>query len=648
MSFAVITLLRLASRRLATGARIAVVAALVLGAPAQAATYYVSPTGIDTNAGTSLGTAWRTIAKANQTLVAGDNVLIQPGTYTDGIVPAASGTSGSRITYVGTLVGRGLVSVASIDLTGRSYVSAKGVTSRGSLAVSGGSGGVAAQYDTVSYVTVLGSAVVNGAYRCYFANDSIGTGDYGDNFSVASSTSGSRTQYTKFVDCDFNLASSRQPHSFQTTQMLNSEFTRCRFRLAVVAGTYDVAEPSIHYRARDNTWTDCKFTIKNLFIPGANLNERYALNLRDSSRFNAFVRDTFFVDPTSTGAVKLQFAVAGAYNDWNGVSNIGSCAYNSWRNCFIRLDGIVGMQTTGSHGYNFTGNTFILKSAFRPAGFSSVDPPTDSLTFRHNTVISTTNSAFSTYGQGLTRSTLRSNIFYATGANAAGTVEISNESTYANSSDSNLVYATGQTEAGAFGVRPSGTTSAPGPGHVLCDTYGKDCHSLWGDPQLTNVSWATADPTPRAGSIALSSGLWTDGYVGAINPGTSVGDLIPPAAVGDLVLALISDHTIVMRWTATGDDGTTGQASAYDLRWSNQPITAANFAAATPVAIQPVPDVAGTPQSYVLTDLTLSTNYYFALRVVDRSGNWSSLSNVLAATTKATDTVPPAPTTLGP
>jgi len=148
--------------------------------------------------------------------------------------------------------------------------------------------------------------------------------------------------------------------------------------------------------------------------------------------------------------------------------------------------------------------------------------------------------------------------------------------------------------------------------------------------------------------LAFSHTYWADGYVGAIASGTPVGDLTPPGAVVDLALALISDHTIVLRWTATGDDGTTGQASAYDLRWSNQLITASNFAAATPVGIQPVPAVAGTPQSYVLTGLTLSTNYYFALRVVDESGNWSDLGNVLAATTKATDTVPPAPITFGP
>jgi chitodextrinase len=61
-----------------------------------------------------------------------------------------------------------------------------------------------------------------------------------------------------------------------------------------------------------------------------------------------------------------------------------------------------------------------------------------------------------------------------------------------------------------------------------------------------------------------------------------------------------------------------------------------------------VPAVAGTPQSYVLTEQVPSTNYYFALRAADEAGNWSDVGNVLAATTKATDTVPPAPVTWGP
>jgi hypothetical protein len=606
------------------------VAALVLGAPAQATTYYVSPTGNDANAGTSPGTSWKTIAKANQTLSAGDNVLIQPGTYSDGVVPTASGTSGSRITYTGAIVGRALISVASIDVTGRSYVTVKGVTSQGALNVSGGGSGNAAQYDSVSYVTVLAGAGILGAYHCVFDHDSIGTGANAHTLVLGTTGSGSRTQYTKLVDCVFNLSSVQNSNCVTLGQVLNTDFLRCKFSLRIDVNAANAPHPAIFYGIKNNTFTDCKITAKNL----GPLAEVYALNLRDSCQFNSWLRDTIAVDPASTSSVKMAFAQTG------NSEKLHQSRSNSWTNCFFKVDGMCGTYDV-SHGYNFFGNTFILKSAFNPQ-------LCDSMTFRHNTIMSSANSAFWTLENELTHSTIRSNIFYATGANSYGTAEIVNTAAAVVTSDSNLVFATGQPESGAFGVRGAGGTSAPGPGHVLCDTYNHECHSQWGDPQFGSVAWPSSNATPRTGSIAFSSGLWPDGYVGAIASGTSLGDLTAPAAIGDLALALISDHTIVLRWTATGDDGTTGQASAYDLRWSNQPITASNFAAATPVGIQPVPAVAGTPQSYVLTDLVLSTSYYFALRVVDTSGNWSDLGNVLAATTKATDTVPPAPTTLGP
>jgi len=69
-------------------------------------TYYVKPTGSDSNTG--LGTtdelAWETITKANTTLTAGDTVEIMAGTYStnDGnaiINPDNDGTSGNPITY---------------------------------------------------------------------------------------------------------------------------------------------------------------------------------------------------------------------------------------------------------------------------------------------------------------------------------------------------------------------------------------------------------------------------------------------------------------------------------------------------------------------------------------------------------------------
>ena len=99
---------------------------------------------------------------------------------------------------------------------------------------------------------------------------------------------------------------------------------------------------------------------------------------------------------------------------------------------------------------------------------------------------------------------------------------------------------------------------------------------------------------------------------------------------------------MALKWTAPGDDGNLGIATAYDLRYSNAPINTSNFSSATPVSPQPVPAVAGTSQSYVVFNLSPGTNYYFAIKARDEVGNWSALSNVKQILTAATDTAPPA------
>lgn len=82
----------------------AVLASLFLTTIANAATYYVSPSGVDTNAGTS-GAPWKTLQKAANTAVAGDTVIVRDGTYTDAtaanrvVFLSTSGTSTSPITF---------------------------------------------------------------------------------------------------------------------------------------------------------------------------------------------------------------------------------------------------------------------------------------------------------------------------------------------------------------------------------------------------------------------------------------------------------------------------------------------------------------------------------------------------------------------
>jgi hypothetical protein len=64
----------------------------------QATTYYVAPTGSDSNPGTE-AQPWRTIQKAANTLDAGDTVYIRAGTYQEQVEALNSGSGGNYITY---------------------------------------------------------------------------------------------------------------------------------------------------------------------------------------------------------------------------------------------------------------------------------------------------------------------------------------------------------------------------------------------------------------------------------------------------------------------------------------------------------------------------------------------------------------------
>jgi phosphodiesterase/alkaline phosphatase D-like protein len=97
------------------------------------------------------------------------------------------------------------------------------------------------------------------------------------------------------------------------------------------------------------------------------------------------------------------------------------------------------------------------------------------------------------------------------------------------------------------------------------------------------------------------------------NP-TAPTDTTAPAAIGTLATGTITAHTVVLTWTAVGDDSLTGTASQYDIRYSTATITAGNFGSATAVSGEPTPTAAGTAQQMTVTGLTAATPYYFAMK----------------------------------
>jgi hypothetical protein len=123
-------------------------------------------------------------------------------------------------------------------------------------------------------------------------------------------------------------------------------------------------------------------------------------------------------------------------------------------------------------------------------------------------------------------------------------------------------------------------------------------------------------------------------------------DVIPPAAITSLATGTVTATSVVLSWTAPGNDGSTGTASQYDLRFSTQAITVANFASGTRVNGVPAPTSPGTSQTMTVTGLSANTPYYFAIKTADAVPNWSAISNVPHVTTaQGQDTTPPATVT---
>ncbi|NKE71293.1 Ig-like domain-containing protein [Candidatus Manganitrophus noduliformans] len=112
-------------------------------------------------------------------------------------------------------------------------------------------------------------------------------------------------------------------------------------------------------------------------------------------------------------------------------------------------------------------------------------------------------------------------------------------------------------------------------------------------------------------------------------------DTTLPAAVPTLATGAVTTTSVVLSWTAPGDDGNTGTATSYDIRYSTSPITEANWTSAIQVSGEPTPLVAGSAQSFTVTGLSCGTTYHFALKTLDEVPNPSAISNSPSRTTSA-------------
>ncbi|MCL4309289.1 MAG: Ig-like domain-containing protein [Actinomycetota bacterium] len=127
---------------------------------------------------------------------------------------------------------------------------------------------------------------------------------------------------------------------------------------------------------------------------------------------------------------------------------------------------------------------------------------------------------------------------------------------------------------------------------------------------------------------------------------TNTVDFTPPAQVSDLAGSNSAYGAATLTFTAPGDDGNTGTATSYDLRYSGSAVTDQYWKDAVPVET-PAPLVAGSAQSVTVSGLTPGATYYFALKATDKVGLQSPLSNVVSVYIPA-DTAAPVVTNLAP
>ncbi len=113
-------------------------------------------------------------------------------------------------------------------------------------------------------------------------------------------------------------------------------------------------------------------------------------------------------------------------------------------------------------------------------------------------------------------------------------------------------------------------------------------------------------------------------------------DSVAPAAISDLSVSHIDDTSATLVWTAPGDDGTSGTANIYDLRYSLTPVgtdTVGWWNSAQTVSGEPSPSLSGMSDSCAIHNLLPDTTYYFVIKTADEVPNWSGFSNVASART---------------
>ncbi|MFD0670722.1 fibronectin type III domain-containing protein [Cohnella sp. GCM10027633] len=199
-----------------------------------------------------------------------------------------------------------------------------------------------------------------------------------------------------------------------------------------------------------------------------------------------------------------------------------------------------------------------------------------------------------------------------------------------------------------FDTNGNSTVSPPDTSQDLIVSAGSpgSWTNLFTDPLGKYMAWSNHTVSVTTRYVRVTVQFVGDNFSEIVLYGTPAGDTTAPSAVSNLAAPSATTSSVTLTWTAPGDDGATGTATSYDVRYSTSAITSGNWASATQASGEPTPGASGASQSMTVSGLSASTTYYFALKATDEASNVSAISNVVSkATTSPADSTAPAAVT---
>ena len=622
-----------------------VIVSLLFPSLVTAATKYVSPTGTSTWANATNAGSPASLATANANVAAGDLVWVLPGTYATAIQPNANGTSGNRIRYYATDTNPANTTVTNIRFgwngsnSRGDYATARGFTVSGAMTGCDETAGLYATGDSIANCRIpnaaggtnfrtKGSTIDN----CVFSGGSItGTGQshFVDMFN-ANNVFATNNRFTNnVVTLTVNTTASQgDVHVLGLARTHSNVFYGNTFNVTVTA-CFGYFFPIEQYRSYYNSFQNNRFNLTMNATPGGT-HALYAF--RDSSSYNRLVDNQFIV--TGSGAIGTGWSQSGSFS--------GTTNHNYAGGNYIKVEtpatGVFFAQN-GCRQDTLEFNHFITAAAIPAFQIGAVDAT--GLVVRHNTFYSGSANVISMASATNTTGTkFVSNIAYSTVANGAGTSATALFPSGVGLDSAGVYFARGGTAANA--IRYNGTNGAPASGA----NYGIANKAVWNTPRFTDSTFAAFNSTLLSGSPAEDNNLH-DGFAGALGEAIAPpSDVTPPTAIAGLAAFSNGVSSVSLSWESSGDDGTQGSATSYVIKRSTSPINSGNFDAATTVSGAPTPQLsAGEQESMLDTGLSPNTVYWYAIKVGDEVPNYSTISNLAAATTDpAPDTTPPATT----